>query len=106
MQGEGSSKEIIAGIKALNSLGFIDVIIAGRGGGSIEDLWSFNTREVAMAFYNSKKPIVSAVGHEIDVLLSDFVADLRASTPTYAAELIVPEKISFKVIWMTGAGCC
>ena len=92
VQGEGSSEEIIAGIKALNSLGFIDVIIAGRGGGSIEDLWSFNTREVAMAFYKSKKPIVSAVGHEIDVLLSDFVADLRASTPTHATELIVPEK--------------
>jgi exodeoxyribonuclease VII large subunit len=92
VQGEGSVEEIVKGIEALNRLEYIDVIIAGRGGGSIEDLWSFNTREVAMAFYKSRKPIVSAVGHEIDFLLSDFVADVRASTPTHAAEIIVPEK--------------
>ena len=92
VQGEGSVEEIVNGIEALNRLEYIDVIIAGRGGGSIEDLWSFNTREVAMAFYKSRKPIVSAVGHEIDFLLSDFVADVRASTPTHAAEIIVPEK--------------
>lgn len=92
VQGAGSAEEIILGIETLNEIEEVDVIIAGRGGGSIEDLWSFNTREVAMAYYNSKKPIISAVGHEIDVVLSDFTADLRASTPTQASELLVPKK--------------
>jgi len=92
VQGAGSAEEIIFGIETLNEIEEVDVIIAGRGGGSIEDLWSFNTREVAMAYYNSKKPIISAVGHEIDVMLSDFTADLRASTPTQASELLVPKK--------------
>ena len=68
------------------------MIIAGRGGGSIEDLWAFNDEDVAMAFFNSKKPIISAVGHEIDFLLSDLTADKRAATPTQAIELAVPEK--------------
>lgn len=68
------------------------MIIAGRGGGSIEDLWSFNEKEVALAFYNSEKPIISAVGHEIDYLLSDLTADARAATPTQAIELSVPER--------------
>lgn len=92
VQGEGSADEIIKGIETLNKIDEIDIIVAGRGGGSIEDLWSFNTREVAMAYYKSKKPIVSAVGHEIDTLLSDYIADLRASTPTHASELIIPRK--------------
>ncbi len=97
VQGEGSEKEIIKGIETLNSIEEIDLIIAGRGGGSIEDLWTFNKEEVAMAYYKSKKPIVSAVGHEIDTLLTDFIADLRASTPTHASELVIPEKEKLKV---------
>ncbi|GLI56179.1 exodeoxyribonuclease 7 large subunit [Propionigenium maris DSM 9537] len=92
VQGEGASQEIIKGIQTLDNIEEIDVIIAGRGGGSIEDLWCFNEKEVALAYFNAKKPIVSAVGHEIDFLLTDLVADLRASTPTHASEKVVPEK--------------
>lgn len=92
VQGEGSVAEIVKGIEVLNKVEEVDVIIAGRGGGSVEDLWSFNTREVAMAYYNSKKPIVSAVGHEIDVVLTDYIADLRAATPTHGSELVIPKK--------------
>lgn len=92
VQGEGSVKDIVEGIRVLNEVPEVDVIIAGRGGGSIEDLWSFNEKEVAYAFLDSKKPIVSAVGHEIDVLLTDFVADRRAATPTHASELVIPRK--------------
>ena len=91
VQGEGASNEIIKGIQTLDRIDEIDVIIAGRGGGSVEDLWCFNEKEVALAYFNAKKPIVSAVGHEIDFLLTDLVADLRASTPTHASELVVPE---------------
>lgn len=93
VQGNGAIEEIVAGIEKLNQMEEIDLIIAGRGGGSIEDLWAFNERAVAMAFYNSKKPIISAVGHEIDFLLSDMVADVRAATPTQAIEIAIPEKI-------------
>jgi len=92
VQGLGAAKEVIRGIEALNKIEEIDLIIAGRGGGSIEDLWTFNEKDVALAYFNSKKPIVSAVGHEIDVLLTDFTADLRSSTPTHASEMVVPEK--------------
>ncbi len=92
VQGIGSEKEIIKGIESLDKIKEIDIIIAGRGGGSIEDLWSFNKKEVALAYFNTKTPIVSAVGHEIDNLLTDLTADLRASTPTHAAELVVPRK--------------
>jgi len=92
VQGIGSEKEIIKGIKTLDKMGEIDLIIAGRGGGSVEDLWSFNKKEVALAYFNTKTPIVSAVGHEIDNLLTDLTADMRASTPTHAAELVVPRK--------------
>ena len=74
----------------------VDVIILGRGGGSIEDLWAFNEEIVARAVYNAKKPIVSAVGHEIDFTICDFVADLRAPTPTGAAELVVPSKLEIQ----------
>ena len=95
VQGDGAEKEIIKGIETLNSIEEIDLIICGRGGGSIEDLWAFNNLDVAIAFFNSKKPIISAVGHEIDFLLSDFTADVRAATPTQSIELSVPEKDSF-----------
>lgn len=93
VQGIGAEAEIIKGIKTLNKIEEIDLIIAGRGGGSIEDLWAFNDKDVALAFFNSKKPIISAVGHEIDNLLSDLTADARAATPTQAVELSVPERI-------------
>ena len=96
VQGEGASSEIIKGIQTLDRIEEIDVIVAGRGGGSVEDLWCFNEKEVAMAYFNAKKPIVSAVGHEIDFLLTDLVADLRASTPTHASEKVVPEKQKLK----------
>lgn len=92
VQGIGSEDEIIKGIKTLDKMEEIDIIIAGRGGGSVEDLWSFNKKEVALAYFNTKTPIVSAVGHEIDNLLTDLTADLRASTPTHGAELVVPRK--------------
>lgn len=93
VQGVGAEEEIIKGIETLNKIENIDLIIAGRGGGSIEDLWAFNDKDVALAFFNSKKPIISAVGHEIDNLLSDLTADTRAATPTQAVELSVPERI-------------
>jgi len=92
VQGENSVKEIIKGIQTLDKIPEIDLIIAGRGGGSIEDLWSFNEEKTAMAFYNCKTPIISAVGHEIDFLLTDLVADVRAATPTQSAEIAIPSK--------------
>ncbi len=91
VQGEGAAEEIAAGIGALNGVKDIDVIIAGRGGGSLEDLWPFNEEAVARAIAASRVPVVSAVGHEIDFTISDFVADGRAATPTAAAEMVVPE---------------
>ncbi|WII07329.1 exodeoxyribonuclease VII large subunit [Methanomassiliicoccales archaeon LGM-RCC1] len=91
VQGEGSAESIVAGIELLNKAG-VDVIIVGRGGGSIEDLWAFNEEIVARAIYNSKVPVVSAVGHETDFTIADFVADLRAPTPTGAAALILRDK--------------
>lgn len=87
VQGENSELDIVKGIKELDKLG-LDLIIIGRGGGSIEDLWSYNTKEVADAIYNSKTPIISGVGHETDTTIADFVADLRAPTPTGAAEIV------------------
>ncbi|MCL2878553.1 MAG: exodeoxyribonuclease VII large subunit, partial [Acidobacteria bacterium] len=88
VQGAGAAEEIAEGIRALNEHGGVDVIIAGRGGGSIEDLWAFNEEIVARAIAESKIPIVSAVGHETDFTIADFVADARASTPSNAAELV------------------
>lgn len=90
VQGEAASKDIASSVKFLDKLG-VDTIIVGRGGGSIEDLWAFNTEEVADAVYNCKTPIISAVGHETDFTICDFVADLRAPTPSAAAELAVPD---------------
>lgn len=92
VQGASSVKEIIKGIETLDKIPEIDLIIAGRGGGSIEDLWSFNEEKTAMAFFNCNKPIISAVGHEIDFLLTDLVADVRAATPTQSAEIAIPSK--------------
>jgi len=90
VQGESAGRQIAEALNALNDLSFVDVIIVGRGGGSLEDLWSFNEEIVVRAIAASHVPVVSAVGHEIDVTLADFVADLRASTPSTAAEAVVP----------------
>ncbi len=95
VQGEGAAAEIAAGIRFLNGLPDIDVIIIGRGGGSIEDLWPFNEEIVARAIYQSDIPVISAVGHETDFTIADFVADLRAPTPSAAAELVVTQKSEF-----------
>jgi len=91
VQGEGAAKDIAAAIREFNEYGKVDVLIVGRGGGSLEDLWAFNEEEVARAIFESKIPVVSAVGHEIDFTIADFVADLRAPTPSAAAELVWPE---------------
>ena len=92
VQGEGAAEEIAQGLRDLNALGGVDVIIVGRGGGSLEDLWAFNEEIVARAIAGSKVPVVSAIGHEVDFTIADFVADLRAPTPSAAAELVVREK--------------
>lgn len=93
VQGPGAAQEIAQAIKELNEWPNIDVIIVGRGGGSLEDLWAFNEEIVARAIFSSRVPVISAVGHEIDYTIADFVADLRAPTPSAAAELVVQEKI-------------
>lgn len=90
VQGEEAPRQIVDAIQRFNSIKACDVIIVGRGGGSIEDLWAFNDERVARAIYESEIPIISAVGHETDFTISDFVADLRAPTPSAAAELAVP----------------
>lgn len=90
VQGEGAAQEIVQAIRDLNTIPDVDVMIVGRGGGSLEDLWAFNEEVVARSIYASKIPIISAVGHEIDVTISDLVADKRALTPTEAGELVVP----------------
>ncbi|MFA6078414.1 MAG: exodeoxyribonuclease VII large subunit [Candidatus Omnitrophota bacterium] len=92
VQGEDAKDEIAAAIRQFNSLDNIDVMIVTRGGGSLEDLWAFNEEVVARAIYESHIPIISAVGHEIDYTISDFVADFRAPTPSAAAELVIPRK--------------
>jgi exodeoxyribonuclease VII large subunit len=93
VQGEGASVEIAAALEGLCDSGLPDVIIVGRGGGSVEDLWAFNEEPVARAIAASEIPIVSAVGHEIDVTISDLVADVRAPTPSAAAEAVVPDRV-------------
>ena len=92
VQGEEAKKSIVNAINHMNSRNDIDVLIIGRGGGSLEDLWAFNEEDVARAIFFSKIPIISAVGHEIDFTIADFVADVRAPTPSAAAEIAVPEK--------------
>lgn len=90
VQGEGAYKDVIKGIEYFNKANSVDVIIIGRGGGSIEELWNFNEEKLAMAIFKSKIPIISAVGHEVDYTISDFVSDMRAATPSQAAEIAVP----------------
>ena len=92
VQGAGAAEEIAGGIRLMNRHGEVDVMIVGRGGGSLEDLWAFNEEVVARAIYESEVPVISAVGHEVDFTIADFVADLRAPTPSAAAELVVPER--------------
>lgn len=96
VQGEGAAEEIAAAIDTLNRRGGLDVLIVGRGGGSLEDLWCFNEEVTARAIARSTIPVISAVGHEIDFTISDFVADLRAPTPSAAAELLVGRKEDFE----------
>lgn len=90
VQGIGAYMEVIEGIKYFNRTKSVDVIIIGRGGGSIEELWNFNEEELAKAIFKSKIPIISAVGHEVDFTISDFVSDVRAATPSQGAEIAVP----------------
>jgi exodeoxyribonuclease VII large subunit len=90
VQGIGAYKTVIDGIVYFNKTKNVDVIIIGRGGGSIEELWNFNEEELAMAIFKSKIPIISAVGHEVDYTISDFVSDMRAATPSQGAEIAVP----------------
>ena len=94
VQGDGSAEDIVHAIHELNNYS-LDVIIIGRGGGSIEDLWSYNTEIVADAIFHSSIPIITAVGHEVDFTIADFVSDIRAATPTAAAELVTPITIDY-----------
>ena len=96
VQGDGAAEKIADGIRYMNENNLADVLILARGGGSLEDLWPFNEEIVARAIYDSKIPIISAVGHETDFSISDFVADLRAPTPSAAAELAVPDIYEIK----------
>ena len=92
VQGENAAPELIQAVKRVNKLNCADVIIIGRGGGSIEDLWAFNDEQLARTIYSSNIPVISAVGHETDFTICDYVSDRRAPTPTAAAELAVPDK--------------
>lgn len=96
VQGDGAREEIARAIEEMNRLGEADVLIVGRGGGSLEDLWAFNEEAVARAVYGSKIPVISAVGHETDWTICDLVADLRAPTPSAAAELVVSSRIELE----------
>jgi len=96
VQGEGAAEKIASGIELMNRKRLADVLILARGGGSLEDLWPFNEEIVANSIYNSEIPIISAVGHETDFTIADFVADLRAPTPSAAAELAVPDVYEVK----------
>ncbi|MBI2997976.1 MAG: exodeoxyribonuclease VII large subunit [Deltaproteobacteria bacterium] len=96
VQGEGAAEEIAQGINELGGSGMVEVLIVGRGGGSLEDLWAFNEEGVARAIFTAPVPVISAVGHEIDFTIADFVADHRAPTPTAAAEMVVPRREELK----------
>lgn len=96
VQGEGAVEDVVQGIKVLNTREDIDLIIIARGGGSAEDLQAFNSELIATAIFNSTKPVVSAIGHEIDLTIADLVADLRAATPSMAGELVVPVRIELE----------
>ncbi|RRJ66463.1 exodeoxyribonuclease VII large subunit [Paenibacillus oralis] len=98
VQGKGAAPSIIKAIRVLNAMGEADVLIVGRGGGSLEELWAFNEEQVARAIYESAVPVISAVGHETDFTIADFVADLRAATPTAAAELAVPHTAELRAL--------
>ncbi len=92
VQGENAAKDLVKAIQELNAHGGVDVIILGRGGGSLEDLWAFNDETLARTIFASQIPIVAAIGHEIDFTIADFVADKRAATPSAAAELVIPSR--------------
>lgn len=92
VQGTGAAEEIAAALEQLSNSGLVDVIIVGRGGGSLEDLWAFNEEIVVRAIFAAKVPVISAVGHESDISLADLTADMRAPTPTAAAEMVVPKR--------------
>lgn len=92
VQGESAPQQLVDAVNKMDFYNIADVIIIGRGGGSIEDLWAFNSEELAFAIYNCNTPVISAVGHETDFTICDFVSDLRAPTPSAAAELAVPDK--------------
>lgn len=96
VQGDGAVQQLIAGINYFSAAGCADVVIIGRGGGSAEDLWVFNSEELARAIYSCKVPVISAVGHETDFTICDFVADLRAATPSEAAQRAVPDVLEVK----------
>ena len=97
VQGQGAAESIARALMLANAVGEADVILCGRGGGSMEDLWAFNEEVVARAIYGSAIPVISAVGHEPDVTIADFVADLRAPTPSGAAELAVPDRAEYEL---------
>ena len=101
VQGEGAAEEIAGAIAELNRADAADILIVGRGGGSLEDLWAFNEEIVARAIFDSRIPVVSAVGHEIDITIADLVADLRAPTPSAAGEMVVPDGREVTVLLQT-----
>jgi exodeoxyribonuclease VII large subunit len=92
VQGKGAVEEIVRGIELLNTVDEVEIIVVARGGGSLEDLWAFNEEVVVRAIFASRKPVISGVGHEVDVTLADFAADLRAPTPTAAAEIVAADR--------------
>ncbi|MFH1277228.1 MAG: exodeoxyribonuclease VII large subunit, partial [Candidatus Eisenbacteria bacterium] len=92
VQGEGAAAEIAAAVDRMNELGGVDLLVVGRGGGSLEDLWAFNEEPVARAIARSAIPVLSAVGHEVDVTIADLAADVRAATPSAAAEMLAPAR--------------